>query len=140
MYTYVDKYVYVYVDVHMYIHIKPPIKHHRVRHYSWLFGKPAHIHMGRSPIHGKSSHIWEDSPYLGRLPTTGKGSLVWEHLLTGKKPRQVSNVCKNFENTKKLTNHTKCPERKDVNEGLVLVWTSSFVGNSTNLQQLKNLG
>ena len=35
-------------------------------------------YMGRLPICGKSSHIWQNFPYMGTLPIYGKTSHTWE--------------------------------------------------------------
>ena len=43
-------------------------------------------YMGRLPIYGKTSHMWEvfpyiileDFPYMGKLPMYGKTSYIWE--------------------------------------------------------------
>jgi hypothetical protein len=43
----------------------------------WAHPTPS-IQMGRLPIYGDSSHLWEVSPHMARLPMYGKTSHTWE--------------------------------------------------------------
>ena len=47
-----------------------------------IYGKTSHMwevfpYMAKLPIYGNTSHIWEDFPYMGRLPIYGKISYIW---------------------------------------------------------------
>jgi hypothetical protein len=40
-----------------------------------MYGKTSH--MGSLFLHGKTSQMWEDFPYIGGLPRYGKSSNTW---------------------------------------------------------------